>query len=86
LDLILTDFFLTFIKKKLKSLFLIICTISFFSALSQDISVSDLIREELIEKSFVDNSKTFHFKVVYPKDYDSLKSYPVFLGISGGNQ
>lgn len=56
---------------------------------AQNLSVPDSILNELTTikipvENFVEDSLIF--KVVYPNNYDANKTYPVLLGLSGGNQ
>ena len=69
-------------KYCLLSMILLFFTTSF----GQDLRIPDSISKEMtsLELSFEGQSRLF--KVVMPMDYDSTKSYPVFLGLSGGNQ
>lgn len=56
---------------------------------AQDLTVPESILNELQTKKIPvneDKKDTMVFKVVYPDDYDSTKTYPVLLGLSGGNQ
>ena len=56
---------------------------------AQDLEVPDEILYELYTETFNSigsESIPISFKIVYPKNYDETKSYPVFLGIAGGNQ
>jgi len=54
---------------------------------AQKLTVSDTILNELHTKIFVGaNNDTVTLKVVYPENYDSEKSYPILLALSGGNQ
>lgn len=69
-------------KKALLSLFTIL---SLFS-LGQDLTVPDSILQELNTSVFVVEEDTICFKYTFPKHYDSTKMYPVFIGLSGGNQ
>lgn len=71
----------------IKSIILSTLFLSFSTHLfSQDLSVPDSILHELNTSIFIEGSDTLCFKYVYPKDYDSTKNYPVFLGLSGGDQ
>lgn len=56
---------------------------------AQKLTVPDSILKDLhtlIIPHFNNSEDTFVFKVVYPSQYDSTKTYPVMLGLSGGNQ
>jgi len=53
---------------------------------AQKLTVPDSILKELHSKTFFINNDTILFKIVYPLNYDSTKSYPVLLALSGGNQ
>lgn len=55
---------------------------------AQSLTVADSILSEIQTKTIVDSNKedTLVFKIAYPTNYDSTKTYPVLLGLSGGNQ
>jgi predicted esterase len=69
----------------MKIILALLITIS-FRVFSQDLSVPDSIKNELQIREYVVASDTFSFQIVYPKNYDSTKTYPVYLALSGGNQ
>jgi poly(3-hydroxybutyrate) depolymerase len=74
-------------KKRIVLCLLIAACSSVLNA--QKLAVADTILNELHTKSFVLGEKlkdTLVFKVAYPHNYDSTKTYPVLLGLSGGNQ
>lgn len=64
--------------------------IAFISSINlgytQDLSVPDTILKELNTSIFIEGTDTLCFKYVYPENYDSTKTYPVLLGLSGGDQ
>lgn len=63
----------------------ILFSVSSFS-LSQDLSVSDEILEELETVQVDTESSVYTFRVHYPENYDDNKEYSCFLGLSGGGQ
>lgn len=67
-------------------IFLIVFFSSFNLGFAQDLSVPDAILKELNTSIFIEGSDTLCFKYVYPDNYDSTKTYPVLLGLSGGDQ
>ena len=67
-------------------IFLIVFYSSFNLGFAQDLSVPDTILKELNTSIFIEGSDTLCFKYVYPENYDSTKTYPVLLGLSGGDQ
>lgn len=74
-------------KKSILLLFAIV--IGYPTLYAQDLSVPDSILKELQTVTLVDESEdtdSLLFRVVYPKSFNSSKSYPVFLALSGGNQ
>lgn len=74
--------------KKQIFLFLVIVTTSTF-LVAQNLSIPDSILQELQSEKVLDlnNPKAFfNFQIVYPEDYYATKTYPVLLGLSGGNQ
>jgi predicted esterase len=73
----------------LKTLLLYVFIGISFKLFPQNLEVPDSIKNELKEKIFYNNKSTLDtiaFKIVYPTNYDSTKTYPVFLCFSGGNQ
>ena len=75
----------------MKNIILIILsfTIGFSLVYGQELSVPDSILQELKEVVLIDdNAKedTLVFKIVFPTNYDSTKTYSVVLCLSGGNQ
>ena len=55
----------------------------------QDLSVPDSILSELNTVRLInhdDQKDTLTFKIVFPKDYNATKNYPVLLCLSGGSQ
>lgn len=69
-------------KNALFTLFTLLSIHSF----GQDLTVPDSILKELSTSVFVIEKDTICFKYVFPENYDSTKTYPVMLGLSGGNQ
>lgn len=50
-----------------------------------DLSVPDTIRKELNNKVIqLDSVTRIMYKMVFPKNFDPAKKYPVFMGLSGG--
>jgi len=57
-----------------------------FSSYAQKFTVPDRILKRVVSREFTyQDTKTFKYKIVYPKTYDASKMYKVFLGLSGGN-
>jgi predicted peptidase len=57
------------------------------SIYTQEIELPDSLFAQLVELHYsMNDTLDQHFYVEYPKGYNDSKSYPVFLGISGGNQ
>ncbi len=70
---------------KFKLLVPLFC-LSIFSCYSQNLSIPDSTFNKLVTKIFFNNLDTTAFQIVFPKNYDSTLTYPVFLALSGGNQ
>ncbi len=68
---------------------IIYCLISICLSLSsyaQKFEVPDSILNDVVSNQFeYTYTAKFKYKVVYPANYDTLKTYKVFLGLSGGN-
>ena len=69
----------------MKVLFILFITFS-FGIFAQDLSIPDNVKAELQTKQYIKEKDTFNFQVVYPKNFDSSKKYPIYLALSGGNQ
>ena len=64
----------------------ILCIGMMGKAQQLDISVPDTIREEIQTKMIqLDTATRIMYKVVFPKNYNPSKRYPVLMGLSGGN-
>ncbi len=65
------------------------CIIIIFLSLNsygQKFEVPDSILNDVKSRQFeYTHTASFNYKIVYPTNYDSLKSYRVILGLSGGN-
>ena len=75
----------------MKSRLMIFFIFTIFSTIlvAQNLSVPDSILVELRTKKVLDLKNPqypFIFQVVYPEHYDATKTYPILLGLSGGNQ
>lgn len=75
----------------MKNIILIILsiTIGYSLVCGQELSVPDSILHELKEVVLIDDiakEDSLVFKIVFPASYDSTKTYPVALCLSGGNQ
>ena len=56
------------------------------SAYGQKFAVPEGVLDGVVSKQFeYTYTAKFDYKIVYPANYDSLKTYKVFLGLSGGN-
>ncbi|TNE52783.1 MAG: hypothetical protein EP338_14190 [Bacteroidetes bacterium] len=69
--------------KKFKFLIIILLSFNFFG---QNLQVSNEILKEIENKKLEFEGQERSFKIRLPENYDPKKSYPVFLGLSGGNQ
>jgi hypothetical protein len=57
-----------------------------FSGYGQKFAVPEGVLDGIVSRQFeYTNDTTFDYKIVYPVNYDSLKSYKVLIGLSGGN-
>lgn len=57
-----------------------------FNSFGQKFEVPDSVLNGVKSKQFeYTNTVRFNYKIVYPVNYDSSKSYRVLLGLSGGN-
>lgn len=68
---------------------ILLITIGYSFVNGQELSVPDSILQELTQVVLIDdNAKedSLVFKIVFPANYDSTKTYPVALCLSGGNQ
>jgi len=69
-----------------KLIYLIILISASINSYGQKFEVPDSILNNVKSKQFEYTYKAeFNYKIIYPTDYDSLKTYRVFLGLSGGN-
>lgn len=73
--------------KNMKQLTVLILLLNVcFTSYGQKFKVPDSIIKELEVKEFeYIRTAKIKYKVVYPKNYDESKQYPVLLGLSGGN-
>lgn len=70
--------------KKLVYIIILICFN--FNSFGQNFAVPDSILNNVEQRQFeYTYTAKFNYKVIYPENYDSLKNYKVFLGLSGGN-
>lgn len=70
--------------KKIAFCIILICLS--LNSKAQKFEVPDSILNEVKSKQFpYSDSVTFYYKIIYPLNYDSLKTFKVFLGLSGGN-
>ncbi|RED38244.1 putative esterase [Winogradskyella eximia] len=70
--------------KKLTYCIILICLS--FSSYGQKFEVPDSILNGVESRQFkYTYTAKFNYKIVYPINYDSLTSYKVFIGLSGGN-
>lgn len=68
----------------LVAIFLLIASVKGWSQ-ELDLSVPDTIVKELNNKVIqLDSVTRIMYKMVFPKDYNPAKRYPVFMGLSGG--
>jgi hypothetical protein len=68
---------------------IVVLSMNQYSSFAQtpDMSVPDSIMAELTNKVLsLGGSLKMEYKVVYPANYDSTKTYPMMLGLSGGDQ
>ncbi len=57
-----------------------------FSSFGQNFEVPDSVLNGIESRQFeYTYTAKFDYKVIYPENYDSLKTYKVLLGLSGGN-
>ncbi len=71
--------------KKIAYSIILIC-ISFSSFGQKKFEVPDSILNDVESRQFEYTfTAKFDYKIIYPTNYDSLKSYKVLLGLSGGN-
>lgn len=72
--------------KSLKKRFLYLILALLYTLLMIPFSVVAQTREEFKRENFVQNSDTLNYRILYPKDFDKNKKYPLLLFLHGAGE